>query len=50
MTVTTFNGYESPIVLDYYVTGNQETFYASYGNGRLTPSGTQYLVVTMEYV
>lgn len=49
LTVTSFNAYESPIVLDYYVTGNQETFYASWGD-RLTPSGTQYLVVTMEYI
>lgn len=49
LTVTSFNAYESPIVLDFYVTGNQEAFYASWGD-RLRPSGTQYLLVTMEYI
>lgn len=49
-TVTSFNAYESPTVLDVYWNGDNETFYASYGNGRPTPSAGQFLQVNMEYI
>lgn len=49
-TVTSFNAYEYPTVLDIYANGEQETFYASYGNGRPTPGAGQYLGVLMEYI
>ena len=49
-TVTTFNAYEYPTLLDFYNNGDGETFYASFGNGRPTPSAGQYLNVTMEYI
>lgn len=49
-TVTSFNAYEYPTVLDIYANGEQETFYASYGNGRPIPSAGQYLSVMMEYI
>lgn len=49
-TVTSFNAYEYPTVLDIYGNGEQETFYASYGNGRPTPGAGQYLGVYMEYI
>ena len=48
--VTSFNAYEYPTVLDIYANGEQETFYASYGNGRPTPGAGQYLGVLMEYI
>ena len=49
-TVTSFNAYEYQTVLDVYANGEQETFYASYGNGRPIPSAGQYLSVLMEYI
>ena len=49
-TVTSFNAYEYPTVLDIYKNGESETFYASYGNGRPIPSAGQYLVILMEYI
>ena len=49
-TVTTFNAYEYPTILDIYLNGEGETFYASYGNGRPSPGANQYLQVMMEYV
>ena len=51
-TVTSFNEYEYPTVLDIYNNnnGNEETFYASFGSGRPTPSAGQYLSVYMEYI
>ena len=49
-TVTSFNAYEYPTVLDIYANGEQETFYASYGNGRPIPGAGQYLGVLMEYI
>lgn len=49
-TVTSFNAYEYPTVLDVYQNGEQETFYASFGNGRPTPTAGQYLSVLMEYI
>ena len=49
-TVTSFNAYEYPTVLDVYANGEQETFYASYGNGRPIPGAGQYLSVLMEYI
>ena len=49
-TVTSFNAYEYPTVLDIYANGEQETFYASYGNGRPIPGAGQYLSVLMEYI
>ena len=49
-TVTSFNAYEYPTLLDFYNNGDGETFYASFGNGRPTPSAGQYLNVTMEYI
>lgn len=49
-TVTSFNAYEYPTVLDIYANGEQETFYASYGSGRPTPGAGQYLSVFMEYI
>ena len=49
-TVTSFNAYEYPTVLDVYRNGEQETFYASFGNGRPTPAAGQYLSVLMEYI
>ena len=49
-TVTSFNAYEYPTVLDIYNNGDGETFYASFGNGRPTPSAGQYLSVLMEYI
>ena len=49
-TVTSFNAYEYPTVLDIYANGEQETFYASYGSGRPTPGAGQYMGVYMEYI
>ena len=49
-TVTSFNAYEHPTMLDIYSNGDGETFYGSYGNGRPTPVGGQYLSVLMEYI
>ena len=49
-TVTSFNAYEYPTVLDIYKNGEQETFYASIGDGRPTPAAGQYLGVFMEYI
>ena len=49
-TVTSFNAYEYPTVLDIYANGEQETFYASYADGRPIPGAGQYLSVWMEYI
>ena len=49
-TVTSFNAYEYPTVLDIYANGEQETFYACYADGRPTPGAGQYLSVWMEYI
>ena len=49
-TVTSFNAYEYPTLLDFYNNGDGETFYASFGSGRPTPAAGQYLNVTMEYI
>ena len=46
--VTSFDAYESPTILDIYFNGDAETFYTSFS--RVSPSASQYLVMTMEYI
>ena len=46
--VTSFDAYESPTILDVYFNGDAETFYTS--SSRVSPSASQYLVMTMEYI
>ena len=48
LVVTSFDAYEAPTILDIYSNGEAETFYTS--SSRLSPSATQYLVMTMEYI
>lgn len=48
LTVTSFDAYELPTMLDIYSNGEQETFYTSFS--RVSPSATQYLVMTMDYL
>ena len=48
LVVTSFDPYEAPTMLDIYANGDAETFYTS--SSRVSPSTTQYLVMTMEYI
>lgn len=48
LVITSFDAYEAPTMLDIYSNGDAETFYTS--SSRVSPSATQYLVMTMEYI
>jgi len=52
LTVTSFNSYEYPLLLDNYMVNDSETFYAAFGGdgGRPTPAAGQYLRVIMNYI